>query len=164
MHRHSQKAMLQSQMLRPPYDVTYILRISKISENWGHGTVLWQLLVAVTYCTATVQCPLAFFAGIILRPYGDRTSLRWLYQNVRWPHGDRTANGYGIMLQSKMLRPPNAVSYLIDNWRHRRGLWQMLVAITYRTRPVRCPLPFNANYQCMTVRRPHDAFWYCVQG
>ena len=43
-------------------------------ENRGHRTVLRQLLVAVTYHTATVPFPLTFFEGIIpQRPYGRRT-------------------------------------------------------------------------------------------
>ena len=79
------------------------------------------------------------------------------------------------MLQSQMLRPPYDVSYLrriSENWRHRRGLWQMLVAVTYRTGPVRCPLPFYMDYSALparppyddrtvTVRRPYDALMFC---
>ena len=74
-----------------------------------------------------------------------------------------------------MLRPPYDVSYLrriSENWRHRRGLWQMLVAVTYRTGPVRCPLPFYVDYYALPARppygdrtatawRPYDALVFC---
>ena len=68
------------------------------------------------------------------------------------------------MLQSQMLRPPYDVSYLrriSENWRHRRGLWQMLVAVTYRTGPVRCPLPFYMDYSALPARLPYDALMFC---
>ena len=62
------------------------------------------------------------------------------------------------MLQSQMLQPPYDVSYLrriSENWRHRRGLWQMLVAVTYRTGPVRCNLLFYVNYSALPARPPY---------
>ena len=74
-----------------------------------------------------------------------------------------------------MLRPPYDVSYLrriSENWRHRRGLWLMLVTVIYRTGPVRCPLPFYTDYSALparppygdrtaTVRQPYDALMFC---
>ena len=62
------------------------------------------------------------------------------------------------MLQSQMLRLPYDASYLrrtSENWRHRRGLWQKLVAVTYRTGPVRCPLPIYVDYSALPAQPPY---------
>ena len=69
-----------------------------------------------------------------------------------------------VMLQLQMLRLPYDVSYLrrvSENWRHRRGLWQILIAVTYRTATVRCPLPFYAYYSASPARPPYDSLIVC---